>query len=359
MQEESLALRRALGDTYGTAASLNNLGVLARYQGQLERAESIFQESLTLRRMIGDTWGIAGSLSNLSSVVAEQGEFPRAIVLQEESLILRRELGDKVTIGLTLTNLGVLARYQGQYGRATTFLEEGLALRSELGDKWGAANALANLGNVAVDQGDEVQAVAAYQRSLTLCREIGDKRTVPYCLEGLAAVACGRGQAEQAARLCGAADALRGAIGAPLPQVERPILDHTIAAVRATMDTTSPQGERAFTTAWATGQALTLEQAIAEALAVEVVAPHPPLSAAPASKERRDGRLAPLSQREREIAALVAAGHTNRQIAAELGITERTVDTHVGHILGKLGLSSRAGVATWLTKQDHREGVAP
>ncbi len=350
LQEESLALRRELGDMHGTAASLNNLGVLARYQGQLERAEAIFQESLTLRREIGDIWGVAGSLSNLSSVVAEQGELPRAIILQEESLVLRRELGDKVTIGLALTNLGVLARYQGQYEQAAAFLEEGLALRSELGDKWGAANALANLGNVAVDQDDDARAVAAYRQSLTLCRDIGDKRTIPYCLEGLAAVACARGHAERAARLCGAADALRSVIGAPLPPVERPMLDRTVAAVRATMDTGSPQRGRAFAAAWSAGQALTLEQAIAEALVVEAAVPSPSSSTAHASKERRGEQRAPLSQREGDIATLVATGRTNDQITAELGIAKRTVDTHVDNILKKLGLSSRAEVAARLSE---------
>jgi DNA-binding NarL/FixJ family response regulator len=54
-----------------------------------------------------------------------------------------------------------------------------------------------------------------------------------------------------------------------------------------------------------------------------------------------------LTPREREVAALVARGLMNRQIAAELVIGERTVETHVANVLGKLGLKSRAQVGAW------------
>ena len=58
-----------------------------------------------------------------------------------------------------------------------------------------------------------------------------------------------------------------------------------------------------------------------------------------------------LSQRERQVASLIASGCTNRQIGAQLVITEGTVATHVVHILGKLGLSSRAQVAVWAAQR--------
>ena len=55
----------------------------------------------------------------------------------------------------------------------------------------------------------------------------------------------------------------------------------------------------------------------------------------------------PLSQRERQVLALLARGYTNRQIAQELVISGRTADGHVAHILTKLGLSTRAQAAVW------------
>ena len=104
-------------------------------------------------------------------------------------------------------------------------------------------------------------------------------------------------------------------------------------------------GEAAFAAAWAEGQALTLEQALEEALTIEAV----PLVAAQAQSTYRPEEQMPdgLTAREREIAALVARGLTNRQIAAELFISERTAGTHVANILGKLGFTSRAQVAAW------------
>src|SRR5581483_9891326 len=95
---------------------------------------------------------------------------------------------------------------------------------------------------------------------------------------------------------------------------------------------------------WAAGRGLSLDQAIAEARADDVLGraakPAPP---AP--------RSAPLTPREREVAALLARGLTNRQIAEALVISERTADNHVSHILDKLGFASRAQVAAWAVAQ--------
>ena len=101
-------------------------------------------------------------------------------------------------------------------------------------------------------------------------------------------------------------------------------------------------GEAGFAAAWSEGRAMTLEQATDDALAA--------LDAAPSKvqeTERPEGDTGTdlLTTREREVAALVAHGLTNRQIAARLVITERTAETHVQNILNKLGFTSRAQVA--------------
>ena len=62
-------------------------------------------------------------------------------------------------------------------------------------------------------------------------------------------------------------------------------------------------------------------------------------------------RSSPLSAREEEVAALIARGLTNRQIAAELVIAERTAGSHVAHILDKLGFTTRAQIAAWAAKR--------
>jgi DNA-binding CsgD family transcriptional regulator len=99
--------------------------------------------------------------------------------------------------------------------------------------------------------------------------------------------------------------------------------------------------QTAFAAAWAAGDAMTLEEAVADAVA----APPAATTATPAPV----GPPGPLSPREREVAALVARGLTNRQLAAALGIAPRTANRHVEHVLTKLGVHSRAEVAAWAT----------
>jgi CRP-like cAMP-binding protein len=82
----------------------------------------------------------------------------------------------------------------------------------------------------------------------------------------------------------------------------------------------------------------------------------PPLPATRPSPRGRASAFAPLTPREREVAALIAQGLTNREIAAVLVVTERTAATHVEHILSKLGLRSRAQVAAWTAEQGLLEG---
>jgi tetratricopeptide (TPR) repeat protein len=149
---------------------------------------------------------------------------------------------------------------RGDYGRAVALHEESLALRRELGDKWGIASSLGNLGLVAFERGDYARAVALLEEGLALARDIGAKHRVTECLEGLATVAGALDQPERAARLFGTADALRAALGAPLPPRERARREQAVAALRDAL------GEAAFAAAWAEGRALSLEDAVALAL---------------------------------------------------------------------------------------------
>ncbi len=93
------------------------------------------------------------------------------------------------------------------------------------------------------------------------------------------------------------------------------------------------------------GRAMTLEQAVAYALGGNMAEP-------PAQPEAKPGDLTP---REREVAALVAHGLTNRQIGQALVLSEQTAATHVRNILGKLNLRSRSQLATWITQHQASE----
>lgn len=61
----------------------------------------------------------------------------------------------------------------------------------------------------------------------------------------------------------------------------------------------------------------------------------------------------PLTKRELEVAAMVADGKSNRDIATRLVISARTADSHVEHILGKLGYTSRTQITAWVRHQQH------
>jgi predicted ATPase/Tfp pilus assembly protein PilF len=258
--EESLALWRTLENQAGIALALNNLGNVAMYQGDSDRAKMLFEESLALRRKLGDMLGIASSLNNLGNVASDQGDYERAIALHEESLALRREHGDKWLIAVSLNNLGLIALYQGNYGRMITLLEESLALFRELGDQDAAAFSLGNLGFAALYQNNYERAKLLFEESLAIFGEVGDKEGIANGLEGLAGVAAVQGQAERAARLWGAAEALRDAIGAPLPPADRIRYQPYLTAASTSL------GRAAFAAAWAEGQVMPLEQAVAYAL---------------------------------------------------------------------------------------------
>jgi hypothetical protein len=125
----------------------------------------------------------------------------------------------------------------------------------------GMAWSLQNLGNVARAQGDQGRAAARYRESLTLFQELGGQEGMAGCLEGLAGIGWEQEDAPRAARLFGAAEAVRDRLDVPLPPSQHAAHDRSVRTLRAQL------GEEAFAAAWAAGRALSLEAAIAEALA--------------------------------------------------------------------------------------------
>jgi DNA-binding CsgD family transcriptional regulator len=147
-------------------------------------------------------------------------------------------------------------------------------------------------------------------------------------LEVLAWVAGARGEHTRAARLFGAADALRQTIGAPVPAFER--ADHT-SALNATR---TALGAARFAAATAEGRTLSAEDAVKLALTGEVT-----------HRARTEGPA--LSRREREVVRLLARGLSNRELADALVVSQLTAASHVRNILRKLGLDRRGQVAAW------------
>jgi non-specific serine/threonine protein kinase len=145
--------------------------------------------------------------------------------------------------------------------------------------------------------------------------------------------------------LLGTGQELQESVGFRLVPEDQELFDEHIAAIRTQL------GEPSFAVAWAEGQAMPVDQAIALA---QSVAP-PGLSDAgdrlPPARPATGADFGRLTKREREVAALVSQGESNREIAAELIVSERTVEGHVNNILTKLGFRSRAQVAAWAVEK--------
>ena len=260
LYEESLALCRPLGDKRSMAPCLNNWGDLAREQGEYAHARALLEESLAVSQMLGSKQWMAAALDNLGSIAYDQGDLEQAEALCTESLHLLQELGEDWFRSDALSILGKVAFQQEAYGQATALHEESLALRRGMRDQQGSAEALVHLGQLAQVQSVRQGAAHRYREALEIYQALHTKHRVAPCLEGMAELAIAQGIPEQAARLLGAASALRDELGTPLPPVERVAYGRLLAATRQAL------GDERFTRAWATGRAMPFEEFLAEAL---------------------------------------------------------------------------------------------
>jgi predicted ATPase/class 3 adenylate cyclase len=254
-----LSLEAELGDLI--AADFQNvLGDAARQRGDYERAAELLEESLTLHRKSEDVRGLAWSLGNLAIVSTDYGNYEQAKRLYEEGLALSRGLGGAELLGAYLISLGYEYLLEGDPKRARKLNEEAVALYRRRGRKGNLQVALDNLGWSALIDGDHERSEALFEEGLMLCRDLGDKLNGSESMEGFACAAAARGEAEQAARLLGAAEALREAAGYQQPTRARSLREPYLTAARSRM------GEGRWTSAWETGRSMTFEDAIAYAL---------------------------------------------------------------------------------------------
>lgn len=232
-------------------------GMMALRRSDPGRATTLLEQSLDLARALDDSDGVGHALGGLCSVALHRGDFPRARALSDGALALLRARRDSRYLALALGTQGLIARNDRDYALATAAHQEALAVQREMRDQHGIAWSLHYLGLVAADLGDYDQALTLEVQSLELRRELDDRGGIAGCLEGLARVAGGRGHADRAARLLAAAGALRQVINAPLAPYERQGYEQDVATTRAAL------GPNAFAAAWAVGQTMSVEEAIA------------------------------------------------------------------------------------------------
>ena len=216
-----------------------------------------------------------------------------------------------------------------------------LAEFQQHGNTYGAAFTLTNLAKVARTEGDYPRANELFVKALSLWANNGDRRGIAGCLRGLARVAALTGRFVQAARFGGAAEALYEAVGASVRRHPARRED-AVARVRARL------GDEAFDAAWAAGRALSLTEAMSEAVESNGVS----APAVPVAEERLATESCGLTRRELDVLRLIVEGHRDQEIAAALFLSRRTVQTHVTHLFTKLGVNTRAEAAAFAVRRD-------
>ncbi|HEY8746120.1 MAG TPA: tetratricopeptide repeat protein, partial [Chloroflexota bacterium] len=310
----SACSENAVADQY-RAHALYVAGKLAENQGDYAAARTFLTQGISLLRATGDRLRLADALAWSACVATAVSPEAELQALLEESLAIYRQLGAVPGMAKALNFLGEQARLRGDYDQASAFYNQSLALYEESHEQKAQAVLRHNLGYIAQHQRDYAGATALFSDALALYREYEDRRLLVICLAALAAVAT-IGRPERAARLFAAAEAHLEAMDTRMQPPDLAQHQRNVADVRAAL------GEQAFQQAWEEGRTMSLEQALAY---VQEMAP-----AASTAEPLRPGRPAPrpeepLTAREREVAAHIAQGFTNRQIAHRLVIAERTV----------------------------------
>src|SRR5712692_7072447 len=350
---ESLFAVRGVPDTFQRSGRQDRSclfalspGIAVQRARRVRKACSFAEDGLKLFRGLEHGHGISEALFCLVKVliVSQSG---KAVVhrLLEECLALARETGDESRMADALHVAARGALSQGVVATARSFIEESLAFSKAKGYRAGIIGSLAVFGQVTATQGDYAQARALYEESLTLAREMGFKRLIPANLEGLAAVFAAQGEPMRATRLWGAAEALREAMGMPLPPIENPGYKRSVAAARIQL------GGQIFTAIWAEGRTMIPEEVLAAWEPVKLPQPVPreQLSILPAkSSPSYPGGL---TAREVEVLRLMAQGLTDAQIAEQLMISPRTVSWHLSTIYNKIQVSSRSAATRYAIEQ--------
>jgi non-specific serine/threonine protein kinase len=240
--------------------ALSVAGILARLQGDLAAARGYWEEGARIAKETGDALLIGWSNSSLGIAALDRGDLRSARAFYEESLAIAREAGHDHMMGESFNNLGEVARLEGAWGAARALYGHAVAAYKRAGHQSGVSASLLNLGAAACEAGDLRTAGSSFREGLTIARMLGSRVDISAALDGLGAVAAKRGAWTRAARLAGAAEALREAIGSELDAVDRAFRERSQAELRAAL------GEAALEAALAEGRAATLERMIEYAL---------------------------------------------------------------------------------------------
>ncbi len=298
--ELAMAIFGPLDLKWRMALTATVLGSANRYLGNHEAARRGFQAAMELREGLGDRRGMSVAINNMALLELDDGNLDRARELFEQSLAIKRELGEQRSIAIGLANLADVLIRTGQWEAADRALTEGAEMAP--GNPQLVGTIRCNMGAVAAHRQDWADAEEHFRAAITAYEAGGHPHDVIGAMIGLGRVYHQAGQDDEALRQLGGARALAADIGNAQRLAEA-------------------------------------DAALAELS--EAVGPGPvdtsPVDASPAPGN--------LTGRQADVLRLLAAGLSNKQIAAELYISPATVERHLATIYRNLGLASRVEAA--------------
>jgi non-specific serine/threonine protein kinase len=303
------------------AGALVQEAVLASVLGEHAEAVALGEMALALGRELADSVLMIRALVVVTVARISTDEPASARPYLRECARLGQDMDDPLSRAVILHNLAWCHLQIDDVDEAAALLNAALPLYRERADAHRHGAALHTLGALALVRGDLAGAQTHFAEALALVSPL----STSFCLEGQAMVETRRGRHEQALRLFDTASHLRQTHQTEPDAWWRRQIDQAHAYSRTAVDRTLPP-------------------------AVLPRAGPPAIDAgSPATRDPNAGDT--LTARERDIADLVAEGMTNRQIAGRLGVSVRTVDTHLEHIRRKLAVASRTQVAIWASRQ--------
>jgi len=322
-------IERAPARNATRARALNLAARMVSRQGDHVTSAALAGESLALARELGDSELIANALRGAGPVYHASGQMDVSARIYDEALVLLKKSSDRVLAVEVQNQVAFLAIEQGDFAAALDLLGECVAFSRARADLGGLERYLESMANAQLGLGDIEGAAASWTEALAISRDLNDPFGSIWSLGGLALVAAARHDDERALRLSAAVDRLSREFSLSTWPLRVSQLEESSERIRKKL------GPRKSEAIWSEGQAMDHERALEYGLGE-------PGHAAEAAKD-----AGPLSRREREVAAMVAGGMTNKQIAQRLFIAERTAEGHVERIRNKLGVRSRTEVATW------------
>jgi non-specific serine/threonine protein kinase len=309
---------------------------VALIQNDWDAVYALIGEIRPIAALLKDYELMAWSLGVEALPLFMSGQAAEAIERGESAVSLARMMQNwPLAMAVSVPCCAVLVP-AGQLDRTVELVEPALAEARERGEMWARGYLLNSLCQARWRQGDTELAEAMAHEAAACKHAVLDQSGLQAVLETLAWMTAGRGAHDHATMLLGCAEQVRKASGIPFQELhQRQQHDESVAL------TTRALGQDAFDAAYQRGLAMTVENALGLATTGSHRQPPKPTSAS-------RGTASPLTQRELEIAGLIADELSNRDIATRLFLSQRTVEAHVTHIFNKLGVNSRTQLTRWL-----------